>query len=127
MSQNTQSMKILTTYIYQIRNKITNKSYIGKSFDYKKRFEIHLKNALNKVNRRLYDSINFHGSENFELILLETIISENKNEANEKEKFWIHKFGTLTPNGYNMTIGGDGGNTLESWDEIRKKELYKIH
>jgi len=125
MSQNTQSMKTHINYIYQILNKITNKSYIGKSIDYKKRFETHLKNAKNKVNRRLYDSINFHGSDNFELILLETINSKNKQEIDEREKLWICKLNTLVPNGYNMTSGGDGGNTIESWDEIKKQELYK--
>jgi group I intron endonuclease len=125
MSQNTQSMKTLNYYIYQIYNKITKKSYVGKSVNYKKRFQMHLKNAKKKINRRLYDSINFHGEDNFELILLETIQTDNQKIVNEREIFWIQKLDALIPNGYNMTIGGDGGNTLETWDEERKKELYK--
>ena len=56
--------------IYQIINKNTGKSYIGKSKDYKARFYRHLKQASKKINRRLYDSMNYHGVENCELVIL---------------------------------------------------------
>jgi group I intron endonuclease len=108
--------------IYQIRNKITNKSYVGKSANYIKRFESHKKGAIQKVNRRLYDSINHHGIDNFELILLERC---SKEESNDRERYWILTLNSITPNGYNMTKGGDGGNTLEFWLEENKKLLYQ--
>lgn len=94
--------------IYQIFNRITGKSYIGKSKDYQKRFNNHLKCASEKVNRRLYDSINHHGAENFELILLEDLGDCSISLSNERERFYIAKLNTLIPNGYNMTKGGDG-------------------
>lgn len=111
--------------IYQILNIITNKSYVGKSSNYKNRFIRHKRNAKNKINRRLYDSINFHGESNFILILLEDLGECESNIVNEREIYWISKLNTLIPYGYNMTIGGDGGNTLYNWTDEEKKELWQ--
>lgn len=110
--------------IYQILNKVTGKSYIGKSKDYISRFEKHKKLAKLKINRRLYDSINHHGIENFELNLIEDLGNCSANVANEKEIFWIKEFNSLIPFGYNMTTGGDGGNTLESKTDEEKQEIW---
>lgn len=111
--------------IYQILNKVTNKSYVGKSVNYLKRFEAHKKLADKKVNRRLYDSINFHGIENFLLILLEDLGDCSQQIANDREKFWISELNCISPNGYNMTFGGDGGNTLYNWKLEDKENLWK--
>ena len=111
--------------IYQILNKITRKSYVGKSKDYQNRFLNHKKAARNKCNRRLYDSMNHHGIENFELILLEELGNVTRQEASDKETFWVTKLNTLMPNGYNMTPGGDGGNTIEFWSDADKKKLWE--
>lgn len=110
--------------IYQILNKITGKSYVGKSKDYQNRFLNHKKAARNKCNRRLYDSMNHHGIENFELILLEELGNVTRQEASDKETFWVAKLNTMMPNGYNMTPGGDGGNTIEFWSDADKKKLW---
>jgi group I intron endonuclease len=111
--------------IYQVKNKITNKSYIGKSKNYLERFKVHIKNANLKINRRLYDSINCHGVEHFELVLVEDLGEVSRQVANEREAYWIKELNTVIPNGYNMTGGGDGGNTLEDWDDERKKMLWE--
>jgi group I intron endonuclease len=111
--------------IYQILNKITGKSYVGKSKNYQNRFLNHKKAAQNKCNRRLYDSMNYHGIENFELILLEDLGNVTRQEANDKETFWVSKLNTLVPDGYNMTPGGDGGNTLEFWRDVDKQKLWE--
>lgn len=110
--------------IYQILNKITGKSYVGKSKDHLNRFKDHKQAAADKCNRRLYDSMNHHGIENFELILLEDLGDVFRQEASDKETFWITKLNTLMPNGYNMTTGGDGGNTLDFWSEEEKRKLW---
>lgn len=111
--------------IYRILNIVTNKSYVGKSVNYIKRFERHKKAAQNKINRRLYDSMNHHGIDKFQLILIEDLGNVTRAEANIRETYWVEVLDTLMPNGYNMTKGGDGGYTLDKWDNSRKEELYK--
>lgn len=110
-------------YIYQIKNIVTGKLYIGKTIQCpKKRYTRHIQEATNGTNRRLYSSIQHHGIDNFDL----TVLCEcgSIDELNEMEMYWIDQLDTLIPNGYNMTIGGDGGYTLESWDDEDKVLLY---
>ena len=109
--------------IYKITNKITNKCYIGKTNGtIESRFKKHIQNAKKRINRRLYDSMNYHGYENF---YIEQIASASTiTELNEKEIRYIDEFNSMTPNGYNMTIGGDGGNTLLNWSDEDRKALY---
>lgn len=97
--------------IYIIENIINGKKYIGKtSKTLKNRFEKHIKNAKKKINRRLYDSMNYHGYDNF--IIYEIDSLNTNDDANHKEKFYIKKYNTQNSEfGYNMTEGGDGGNT----------------
>jgi hypothetical protein len=65
----------------------------------------------------------FHGIDNF-IITLEYTATTIE-ELNLKEIELISKFNTLMPNGYNMTLGGDGGYTLHNWSDEKRKELYK--
>jgi group I intron endonuclease len=97
--------------IYKITNKITKKIYIGKTkLSIDDRFNKHIKNAKNKINRRLYDSMNHHGSDNFVVELL-CVVGDN-DSANNKEKYYIKVYkSNIEDFGYNMTIGGDGGDT----------------
>jgi len=97
--------------IYIIRNIINNKIYIGKtSYTIEKRFNKHKLNAQNKINRRLYDSMNHHGYDNFKIE--EICTCDNNIDANSIEIYYIDYYNSTNPKiGYNMTIGGDGGNT----------------
>ena len=108
--------------IYKITNLNNNKVYVGQTKrNIENRFNDHKKRAKEKVNRYLYDSMNHHGYDSFVVELLE--VCEEK-IANEREKYWIAKFGCLHPDGYNMTVGGGGGNTLRSWSEEDRNKLY---
>lgn len=110
--------------VYKITNSITNKSYIGKTtIGYLKRFNKHKVNAQKGINRRLYDSMRFHGVDKFTVTLEFTATSIE--ELNLKEIELISKFNTIMPSGYNMTLGGDGGYTLAKWTVEDKKELFK--
>lgn len=109
--------------IYKITNTINDKLYIGqtsKTID--ERLSAHIKCAKRKVNRYLYDSMNHHGIENFKIELIEEV--QTKDEADEREKYWINCLTSMTPTGYNMTVGGGGGNTLASYSEDERKALY---
>jgi len=112
-------------HIYYIENQINKKVYVGytsKKLD--ERFQKHIKNAELKINRRLYDSMNHHGYDNFKICELETC--KEKSTAEELESWYIYLFDSKNPDkGYNMTWGGDGGYTLSEWDEASKAELYR--
>ena len=48
--------------------------------------------------------------DNFTFDILEIC---KKEELSQKEIYWIKYFNSMNPNGYNLTAGGDGGNTFK--------------
>lgn len=104
----------MVTYVYIIENKLTEKSYIGYTKDPTRRESYHFRGKSNCP--ALQAAIKKYGSENFEFVFLERCSSEI--EAKEKEIYWIAQLNTISPNGYNLTLGGDG---LVATDEVRKK------
>ena len=115
-------MKYHYHIIYLIENIITHKKYVGK----------HSTNNLddNYFGGGVYlnRSIKKYGKENFRKKILELC---NESNINEKEIYWIEKKNSIKPGGYNLTIGGDGGNTFDLLSENAKKQfrqkISKIH
>ena len=100
-------------YVYKITNTVNQKSYIGISIHEpeKGRIEDHL---TGKGNRILANSVRKHGRNAFIYeILEENVFSEFLSDL---EIHYIKKFNTVTPNGYNLTDGGEVGkkHSLES-------------
>lgn len=92
--------------IYKIVNTITGKIYIGLSKDIYSRWERH-KAELRRgshYNGHLQNAFNKYGLDSFEFDIVEFCTHE---ELPEKEKFYILEYNTLSPNGYNLTEGGD--------------------
>ena len=106
--------------IYKIINTETGKMYIGMTKrSIKKRLQVHLYEAnFKKYNMYLHNAIRKHGSDIFQIYLVEEV--ENKDLAAERERFWIKTFNTIQPNGYNEHEGGLGG-CLNASEELRKK------
>jgi group I intron endonuclease len=105
--------------IYLIKNHITGKVYVGQTrYTIQHRFTQHIELA-GKDNSVLHKSIKKHGVENFSIELLEEV--ENA-KLNEREVYWIAKYNSVIPNGYNMTAGG-GGISGYKHTEITKKTL----
>jgi len=100
----------------------SGKSYIGKTIrDVKTRLNEHIKQAEEGSIYTFHVAIRKYGIENFTSIILEDSILEE--ELNEREKYWIKYYDTYK-NGYNMSEGGDGGDTISNHpnrDEICKK------
>lgn len=105
-------------YIYLIENKINKKCYIGQTFrDITVRFKEHLrhsftyKNNKRTKNKILYRAMNKYGVENFTCKEIYKCYANNKESLrtllNKKEIELISKYNTITPNGYNMTMGGN--------------------
>lgn len=94
-------------YIYKITNRINEKIYIGKTLQpIYIRFKEHCKDAFRDRNekRPLYAAMRKHGTENFEIELIEEISID---KLSEREMYWIEKYNSYH-NGYNATKGGDG-------------------
>lgn len=107
--------------IYEIKNKINGKSYIGQhSSD-----ELHSYWGSGKLIKK---AIEKYGIENFERIILERC--STKDELNEREKYWIKEKNSLI-NGYNLTDGGTGGDNSqfidysEDWIEKQRTNTKK--
>lgn len=95
-------------YVYKILNKKNGESYIGKTSDnIETRFKRHCYLARCGVATHLYSAIRKYGEENFTIELVE---KTKQDLLNEREKYWISQ---LQPK-YNMTKGGDGGDTSSS-------------
>lgn len=102
--------------IYKITNKVNGKFYIGKTtLTIEARFKKHFYNHRTG-NTYLYKAMRKYGFENFAIEELQSNICD----LNESE---IRYIATLSPH-YNMTLGGDGGDTSQSPNHI---EAMKKH
>jgi len=91
--------------IYKITNKINNKVYIGK--DKQNKPECYGSGLLIKRAIKKYCKINSTKD------IIETC--KNNIELSEKEKNWINQYNSTDLSvGYNITKGGDGGDTISN-------------
>lgn len=114
--------------IYKITNIINNKIYIGKTIDIKKRIAKYKRSLNRSSSQIIIKSMMKYGFENFVFeVVDETDILE---ELNNKEKYYIKLYDSMnTKIGYNMTSGGDGGDTISNHPDkniILKKRDVKI-
>jgi group I intron endonuclease len=98
--------------VYIAKNIVNGKKYIGyttKSLE--ERIKGHLHKSRNKNDKHYFYlfkiALRKYGIDSFEWDILSKCTSVE--ECCEKEKFYIKTFDTLTPNGYNLTEGGNGG------------------
>lgn len=97
-------------YIYKIINNLTGEKYVGQTTNFSRRITDH-KQQLNSgkhKNPKLQASWNKYGEENFSIIKQQYNLS--KEELDQKEIEEIKKEDSYN-NGFNLTLGGDGGNT----------------
>ena len=101
----------MKAYIYFIINKITGERYVGQTTNFVRRKNEHLSQLKNKthINKKLQNAWNKYGENNF---IVEKIQYDNisKEELNNEEIKYIKQYNSYN-NGYNLTIGGDGGDT----------------
>lgn len=87
-------------YIYKITNLINGKIYIGQSVDPMRRFSEHCSNC--DYVSLIHQAIKKYGKKNFKMEII-----DQGEDYNEKEKYWIKYYNSLTPNGYNIATGGE--------------------
>jgi len=92
-----------TGKVYLVTNQINGKRYVGftiRTAEY--RFNCHIKGV--DASKLLHEAIKTFGKENF---IVETIFEGTYKQALNKEKYFIQKYKTRVPNGYNQTNGGE--------------------
>ena len=100
--------------IYCIKNTINGKCYIGQAIKIQKRLKAHF-NSWNLPRYEhivLYKAFKKYGIENFEVTILasfkDSLGWKTKVELDKLEKRYIEEYDSYN-NGYNSTLGGDGG------------------
>lgn len=108
-------------FVYKVTNQLNNKCYVGYHItknlgDGYLGSGTYIKRAVEKI-----------GKDNFTRTILEHCSTDN---VLEREQYWIKKLNVRSPNGYNLTDGGDGslGRILseETKRKIGKKSKGRI-
>jgi group I intron endonuclease len=99
--------------IYKITNSINDKVYIGQTVEsLKKRWNRHTWGCTIKRNAMaITNAIVKYGKENF--IIEEIDKADDIEELNEKEIYYINLYKSMSPNGYNLTTGGNNKRLSE--------------
>lgn len=126
--------------IYLITNTVNEKQYVGQTkthmfcgkkntfvpYGYQKRFKSHLSNSHNyeKYGRcyALNQAMAKYGTDKFQTQLLEECPIYMLDDL---ETLYISEFGTLSPNGYNLTTGGNAGKWTSEETRERQSESKK--
>lgn len=114
-------------YIYSITNLKNNKRYIGITSNAYNRKRVHfwaLKNNRH-CNEKLQNSYNKYGEDNFIFEIIETIDSDDRMVALERENFYIKKYDSYK-NGYNKSLGFDGSVLQKRSNETILKLIKRM-
>jgi len=109
--------------IYQIRNKVNGKSYVGQTINtFNRRYDgTSWWRFGPDRSRHLANSAKKHGKENFEIFILERNV-ESEDKLNELEIYHIARLNCVSPNGYNYQAGGqkmkNRGHNQETRDRM---------
>lgn len=91
--------------IYKITNNINGKLYIGQTiYPLSYRYTNHLSDARNGRGYAMASAIRKYGQNNFKIELVEEC---DEDQLNDLEVKYIKQYNSVTPNGYNLTHGGD--------------------
>lgn len=91
--------------IYCITNSVNGMRYIGAAKSFKERKQKHLSDARRGKGREgsIQDAMRSFGEENFRFEVIDE--AEDYASLSEREHYWIQKFNSLSPNGYNLLLG----------------------
>lgn len=112
--------------IYCYTNLINSKKYIGQTINPEMRYSAHKSNYQNPKNNEynslLHKAFRKYGFENFKYEILVQGI-DDINVLNDLEVYYISKYNTQVPNGYNVEVGGKNSPKPKTL-EHRKKEIW---
>lgn len=108
-------------YIYKTTNMVNGKIYIGKrrgEFD----------DTYLGSGRYLNNSINKYGRDQFSVEVIDTC--DSLSDQNSKERYWIAYYRATDATMYNISDGGDGGDTFSGMsieDRVQRVEKLKAN
>ena len=115
--------------IYIIKNKINRKVYVGQTIQgVTERISQHFKLLKSNKNQAISKAIKKYGKEEFYFEILEEGISSRK-KLNEKEEYYIRKYNSIVPNGYNLSPGGQKWRNKPKLTKNQEEEViskYKM-
>lgn len=92
--------------IYKVTNKFDGKIYIGQTVqDLKTRWRDHMRGSKRAANSYLHNAIIKYGDAYFTVEEIDT--ATTLEGLNALEEYYINKFNSLSPNGYNLLPGGE--------------------
>jgi group I intron endonuclease len=106
-----------TLAVYIVTNKINGKQYIGIAKNLKRRWNQHF--AINGSAPALHSAFKKYGVDQF--IFSHICDAFNFESACQIEQMLIKQHNTKTPNGYNLTDGGEGTNGFLFSEESKEK------
>lgn len=128
--------------IYEIRNRFSNRSYIGQAIRFKERWSDHKNSLLKTVHKNSFFQNDFNKcvskleNTNFlEFHILEAMENSTKEERNIREEFWINKYikakyelynVCLEPTKNRQTIDIRRGKTFEEFYGLEKANAIKL-
>ena len=108
--------------IYCITNSITGKKYVGQSTQsIEARWRQHC--SLHSGCRVIKNAILKYGIDAFSIEKI--AIAESQSELDILEQFWISKLNTISPNGYNLSSGGNGAGKMSDESKEIMRALAK--
>jgi len=107
--------------IYKATNKINGKVYVGQTIRglSDRKYNHLLESKLRRYNSIFHRAIKKYKPINFEWEVLE--YCDSKEELNEMEFHYIKQYNSFVPNGYNLTLGGEGSCGFKVSDKTKKK------
>lgn len=108
-------------FIYLITNDVNDKAYVGlfSGRRLRQRWAVHKWDAMGASQIPLHRAMRKHGIEKFHIVSVWSGHITRENLA-RLEKYYISSFNTKSPNGYNLTDGGDGSIGFRHSEETRK-------
>jgi group I intron endonuclease len=110
--------------IYKFTHVASKRVYIGKtSQPLNRRVQRHLRDAENGSPTHFHRALRHYGIAGFKIEQIDFALTLQ--ELNERECFWIRKLRSMTPHGFNLTIGGEGNSEGGRSVPVNKRGGFK--